>query len=158
MYRKIILAAAVTILTAAQAFAAALPEVSGWINGALRETDLNAVSGNHGVWLEREYRTARGMKFLAVLMEGAGPKLWKPATQVNDGGVAPGGESAEKITVAGLDAILESRPILGRSLTVKISNDSVLTLESQSAGKEDLIGAAEILAEKIKSAESESQN
>ena len=73
--RKFLLAAAIAALAAAQAFAAALPEVDGWTCGPLRETQLDAVSGHQGQWLEREYRTANGVKFLAVWMEGAGPKL-----------------------------------------------------------------------------------
>ena len=145
--RKILLAAAIAALAASKAFAAALPEVEGWTCGPLRETQLDAVSGYQGQWLEREYRTANGAKFLAVWMEGAGPKLWKPVTEVGEGGETSGGESAEKISVAGRDAMLESRPVLGLSLVVKLGKDGVLTLESQSADRDELTRAAETLVE-----------
>lgn len=138
------LAAVIAAFAAQQAFAATLPDVDGWICGEPRETKLETVSGSHGVWLEREYRTERGEKFLAILMEGAGPKLWKPVEPA-DGGEAPESESAEKISIAGHDAVIESRSVLGLSLVVKLGIDSVLTLESQYADKEELARAAEIL-------------
>lgn len=144
-FRKFLLAAAVAALAASQAFAATLPEIDGWTCGPLRETQLDAVSGHHGQWLEREYRTATGAKFLAVWMEGAGPSLWKPVTEVGESGETSGGESAEKISVAGRDAMLESRPVLGLSLVVKLVKDGVLTLESQSADRDELARAAETL-------------
>ena len=148
-FRKFLLAAAIAALAASQAFAAALPEVEGWTCGRRRETQLDAVSGHQGQWLEREYRTANGVKFLAVWMEGAGPKLWKPVTEVGEGGETSGGESAEKISVAGRDAMLESRPVLGLSLVVKLGKDGVLTLESQSADRDELTRAAETLVEQM---------
>ncbi len=144
-FRKFLLAAAVAALAASQAFAATLPEIDGWTCGPLRETQLDAVSGHHGQWLEREYRTANGAKFLAVWMEGAGPSLWQPVTEVGESGETSGGESAEKISVAGRDAMLESRPVLGLSLVVKLVKDGVLTLESQSADRDELVRAAETL-------------
>lgn len=138
------LAALIAASAASHACAATLPEIDGWTCGETRETKLDTVSGNHGTWLEREYRTERGEKFLAVWMEGAGPKLWKQATPA-EGGEAPESESAEKISVAGRDAVIESRPVLGLSLVVKLDGDGVLTLESQYADKEELARAAEIL-------------
>lgn len=156
MYKNLTAAAAAVLLAASAAFAAGLPEIEGWTNGTLRETKLETVSSSHGTWQEREYRTARGAKFLAVLMEGAGPKLWKPVSRINEGG-APDGSSAEQLTVAGLDAVLESRPVLGLSLVVKTGKDAVLTLESQSAGKEELTEAAEKLIETMKASGTETQ-
>lgn len=147
--RKFLLAAAIAALVASQAFAATLPEVDGWTCGPLRETQLDAVSGHQGQWLEREYRTANGAKFLAVWIEGSGPKLWKPVTEVGESGETSGGESAEKISVAGRDAMLESRPVLGLSLIVKLGKDGVLTLESQSADRDELTRAAETLIEQM---------
>ena len=154
-FRKFLLAAAIAALAASQAFAAALPEVEGWTCGPLRETQLDTVSGHQGQWLEREYRTANGAKFLAVWMEGAGPKLWKPVTEVGEGGETSGGESAEKISVAGRDALLESRPVLGLSLVVKLGKDGVLTLESQSSGKDELTRAAETLIKHMEAEKAE---
>lgn len=153
MYRKTLIVAAAVLFTACRAFAASLPEIDGWTCGPLRETQLDAVSGHQGQWLEREYRTANGAKFLAIWMEGAGPKLWKPVTEIGKGGETSGGESAEKISVAGRDAMLESRPVLGLSLVVKLGSDGVLTLESQSAGKDELARAAEALIEQMEAEE-----
>ena len=147
--RQFLLAAAIAALAASQAFAAALPEVEGWACGPLRETQLDAVSGHQGTVERCVYRTANGVKFLAVWMEGAGPKLWKPVTEVGEGGETSGGESAEKISVAGRGAMLESRPVLGLSLVVKLGKDGVLTLESQSADRDELTRAAETLIEQM---------
>ena len=92
---------------------------------------------------------------LAVWMEGAGPKLWKPVTEVGEGGETSGGESAEKISVAGRGAMLESRPILGLSLIVKLGKDGVLTLESQSADRDELTRAAETLIGQMEAGKAE---
>lgn len=145
------LASAIAAFAASSAFAATLPEIDGWICGKMRETKLDTVSGNHGMWLEREYRTERGDKFLAIWMEGAGPKLWKQAAPTEDN-YEPRRESAEKISVAGRDAVVESRPVLGLSLVVKLDDDGVLTLESQYADKEELARAAEILITRMEEA------
>ncbi len=150
MYRKIIPAAAVLLLTAFQARAATLPEINGWTNGELRETKLETISGNHGDWQEREYRTSGGAKFLAVWMEGAGPKLWRRTAET---GEARGEESAKTVAVAGRDATLESRPVLGLSLVVKVGTDGVLTLESQSVNEDELTEAAEILISALENRE-----
>lgn len=50
--------------------AATLPDVPGWQNGEMRTTELKTVSGNRGIWIERDYRTAEGTFFHAVWMEG----------------------------------------------------------------------------------------
>ena len=45
--------------------------------------------------------------------------------------------------------MLESRPVLGLSLVVKLGKDGVLTLESQSADRDELTRAAETLIEQM---------
>lgn len=138
------------MLSASTAECASLPDVAGWSSGELRETKLEAISGSKGMWHERTYRTNDGTKIKAVLMEGSGAKLWKQNLKIEDKGEISGGESAAKLKIADCDAIIEYRPVLGRSLIVKISNDAVLTLESESAGERELASAAETLIESIR--------
>ncbi len=149
--RKIIAAAAAAALLSAGApAAAALPDIEGWRNGEIRETKLEAISGSKGTWTERDYRTSGGARLHAVLMRGAGPKGWE-ITQTNaEDGEVSGGESAENLTIAGRPALLEFRPILGRSITVKLDAENVLTLESKNAEKEEIIAAAEIIVKKMR--------
>ena len=44
----------------------ALPEINGWMNGGLRKTEFDTVSGKRGFWLERSYRNTVGVPFGAV--------------------------------------------------------------------------------------------
>ena len=83
-------------------------------------------------------------------MEGAGAKGWEANEISSDNGEIWGGETSEKVTVAGHIAMLEYRPVVGYSLIVKIGKDGVLTLESQVATKEALTEAAGILIKNMK--------
>lgn len=125
-----------------------LPEISGWDNGELRVTELDAMSGHKGRWLERSYRTASGVPFRAILMEGSGAKGWELNERQYAGGEVSGGETIEAIMVREHMAVVEYRPIIGYNLIVKIG-DAVLNLESQTADKRDLADAADILIKNI---------
>ena len=127
-----------------------LPEIAGWENGRLRTTELAALSGFKGTWLERTYRTNSGTPLRAIWIEGAGAKDWSINEASSDDGEIWGGETAEKAAVAGHKAILEYRPVVGYSLIVKIGKEGVLTLESQVATQKHLLEAAEILVSNMK--------
>ena len=127
-----------------------LPEIAGWENGRLRTTELAALSGVKGTWLERTYRTNSGTPLHAIWIEGAGAKDWSVNEASSDDGEIWGGETAEKAAVAGHKAILEYRPVVGYSLIVKIGKEGVLTLESQVATQKHLLEAAEILVSNMK--------
>ena len=127
-----------------------LPEIAGWENGRLRTTELAALSGFKGTWLERTYRTNSGTPLRAIWIEGAGAKDWNVNEASSDDGEIWGGETAEKAAVAGHKAILEYRPVVGYSLIVKIGKEGVLTLESQVATQKHLLEAAEILVSNMK--------
>ena len=107
-------------------------------------------AGYKGMWLERTYRTSGGTPFRAIWVEGAGAKGWEANEMSSDDGEIWGGETSEKVTVAGHNAMLEYRPVVGYSLIVKIGKDGVLTLESQVATKDALTEAAGILIKNMK--------
>lgn len=129
-----------------------LPEISGWQNGESKAVGLDTVSGNHGFWVERVYRTAEGGAFKATRMGGKGPAfLYPPASGLSrDDGPVGAGATYETFEVSGYPAILESHPTLGLSLTLRMP-DGVLTLESDAygMGKKEMQEAAETLAAQI---------
>ncbi|WP_302795189.1 hypothetical protein, partial [Cloacibacillus evryensis] len=113
-------------------------------------TELGALSGFKGTWLERTYRTGGGAPLRAIWVDGAGAKDWDVNEISGNNGEIWGGETSEKVTVAGHKAMLEYRPVVGYSLIVKVGKDGVLTLESQVATKEALTEAAETLIKNMK--------
>ena len=131
--------------------ASPLPDIEGWTCGDIRRTDLNTVSGNRGQWIERDYRTSAGVGFHAVWIEGSAVKRWAPGkkeTVSNDGAIGSG--AVYKTTnAAGIDAVFESHPITGTSLSLKIGG-GVLTLESKIAEEKELIDAASAIIDKVK--------
>ena len=129
----------------------ALPEITGWINGELRKTEFDTVSGKRGFWLEREYRNNAGAPFHAVWMEGSGDKGWTPAEKEisADDGPLGAGASYRTLSVKGEKAILEHHPVTGYSLSVKVGKKGTLTLESIIANEEEIIVAAGVLIGRI---------
>lgn len=125
----------------------ALPEIEGWINGELRKTELDTVSGKRGFWLERDYRNTVGVPFHAVWMEGSGDKGWTPAEKEisADDGPLGTGASYKTLSIKGEKAILEHHPVTGYSLSVKVGKKGTLTIESIIASEEEMITAAEVL-------------
>ena len=148
--KTMILTAAAAMLFAEAACAASLPEIDYWQNGIPRVTKLEALSGNKGTWSERDYRTASGTPLHAVLIQGSGAKGWQPRTVDAQKGEISGGETAENLTVAGRPALLEYRPVVGRSITVLVDAENVLTLESAHAEKEEITEAAETIVNNMK--------
>ncbi len=129
----------------------ALPEIPRWINGELRKTEFDTVSGKRGFWLERDYRNNAGVPFHAVWMEGSGDKGWTPPekeTSADDGPLGTGA-SYKTLSVKGEKAILEHHPVTGYSLSVKAGKKGTLTLESIIATEEEITAAAEVLVGRI---------
>lgn len=129
----------------------ALPEITGWINGELRKTEFDTVSGKRGFWLERDYRNNAGVPFHAVWMEGSGDKGWTPpGNEISaDDGPLGTGASYKTLSVKGEKAIIEHHPVTGYSLSVKVGKKGTLTLESLIATEEEMTAAAEVLAGRI---------
>lgn len=129
----------------------ALPEIPGWINGELRKTEFDTVSGKRGFWLERDYRNNAGVPFHAVWMEGSGDKGWTPPEKEisADDGPLGTGASYRTLSVKGEKAILEHHPVTGYSLSVKVGKKGTLTLESIISDGKEITAAAEILVGRI---------
>lgn len=138
------LTGAALLIFSCAAFAAdsgRLPEIKDWENGQLRTTELGAISGNKGTWLERTYKTKAGTPFRAVWVDGAAAKGWEPNEMNSQGGEIWGGETFKNVTVGDKKAVLEYRPVVGYSLVIGFK-DGVLTLESQVASEKNLLAAA----------------
>ena len=129
----------------------ALPEIPGWINGELRKTEFDTVSGKRGFWLERDYRNNAGVPLHAVWMEGSGDKGWTPpGNEISaDDGPLGTGASYKTLSVKGEKAIIEHHPVTGYSLSVKVGKKGTLTLESLIAAEEEMSAAAEVLVGRI---------
>lgn len=155
--RKILLMCVAFIISAAAASASPaatagrLPDIDGWINGVVRVTKLETVSGNRGTWLERDYRTAAGVPLHAVWIDGAGEKGWDVSDKEisADDGPLGTGATYKTISAAGERAILEHHPVTGYSLTARIDKLGVLTLESKAADEGEIISAADVLIGRI---------
>lgn len=134
------------------AAAAGLPEVSGWQSSALRITPFDTISGNRGSWQERSYITDSGTRVLAVWTEGAGEKGWAPSSEniSADDGLMGSGSVCKTTIIDGERAFLESHPVTGLSISVKISGKGTLTLESANASEKELLIAATELTLLIK--------
>ena len=84
-------------------------------------------------------------------MEGSGPgPLRVPETVGSYDGVIEGQAEYQVLEVAGRRAVLERYPYLPLALSVAVSPDTVLTLESRTADEKDLAGLAEKIIEKLK--------
>ncbi len=129
----------------------ALPEIGGWINGELRKTVFDTVSGSRGYWLERDYRSSDGIPFHAVWMEGSGDKGWSPAEKPlsSDDGSLGSGATYRTFPILGQRSALEHHPVTGYSLSVKAEKKGTLTLESLIATEDEIISAAERLLAEI---------
>ena len=155
MWKKVFIAvvAIIMVITFTMVYAygetTKLPDIKNWQNGELRTTSFDALSGNKGKWLERNYRTNNGTTFKAIWMEGEGPKGWKAVEPASSKDIW-GGVEAEKLTIGGEEAILEHRPVVGYSLVISIGKEGVLTMESANADKRDLLDAAETLVKNMK--------
>lgn len=129
-----------------------LPEVMGWHNGELRVIELKTISGIRGHWVERIYRTADGMPFKAVWIDGAGEKGWTPASGDADDGRLGIGASYRTLEISGSPALLESHPVTGLALAIKMEGKGTLTLEADKyADEAKLTEAARELVSLIES-------
>ncbi|MDR1482666.1 MAG: hypothetical protein LBI74_08585 [Synergistaceae bacterium] len=130
-----------------------LPEIDGWECGELRSTDFNAVSGNQGIWLERDYRSPSRVPIKAVLMAGKGPGelgALQPGIDASTALYGDGGTFRTLVT-EGFPSILENRPILGLSLSVNLGG-ATATFESSAfaLAEDDFIEAASVIIRSIK--------
>ncbi len=146
---KLFLLSVISILLSSCVSAApciTLPEVKGWYNGKMRVTELKTVSGNKGTWLERTYRTEKGVSIRAIWIDGSGDRGWAPesVTYADDGKWGTGAHY-KTLQVAGNIALLDEHPVTGLSLAVKIKSKGTLTLESKSAEEGELCSAAEMI-------------
>jgi hypothetical protein len=130
-----------------------LPEISGWRCGELRSVQLDSVSGNHGYWQERDYRTPDGISIKATLTYGTGPKFYnQPPNGVVFNGDFPGsGSSYEIISIAGQRALVEKDPLLGYAVAVNaFEKKFTLTVEcGRFENRDDVISLAEELTASI---------
>ena len=150
-YRAIMLTMTLFLFQTAAAAQTMLPDIQGWSAGEVRETKLETVSGYKGTWIERDYRTASGVPFHTVWIDGSGPKGWttgKRNITANDGAIGSGAQY-KTLSAAGYEAILETHPITGLALSVRMK-EGVLTLESALASEEEAIAAAETIINSIK--------
>ncbi len=152
---------------AAKAAPETLGEIPSWRAGELRTTPLvveptarknptDEASARKGTWLEREYRNPQtGERFRAIYIGGPGTKRLRLSPQntapTSDGPYGSGATYAPvEIGDEKFPASLETHPLLGVSLAIRLADDKTLTLESQSMTADRLIAVAEIFCEKMR--------
>jgi hypothetical protein len=127
----------------------ALPEMPGWQCGELKSVQFDAVSGNHGYWQKRDYRTPDGVSMTSTLTFGSGPKFYnQPPDGVFSDGEFPGsGASYEIISIAGRRALVEKDPLTGYSVAVNaFDRKFTLTIEfGRFESRDEVISCAEAL-------------
>ncbi|MCR4818762.1 MAG: hypothetical protein K5841_07390 [Fretibacterium sp.] len=140
----------------ASAFPAlALPETAGkWRSTEEYVLDfvLTAKSGDVGRWTQRIYTQADRPGSVEVnLMEGSGPgPLRVPEKAESYDGVIKSRAEYQVLEIADCRAVLERYPYLPLALSVAVSPDAVLTLESPVADEKELAGLAEKIIENLK--------
>ena len=135
--------------------AMALPETAGEWRSAeeyVQPFVLTANSEDVGRWTQRIYTRTEQPGFIEVnLMEGSGPgPLRVPEAVGSYNGVIEGQSEYQVLEVAGRRAVLERYPYLPLALSVSVSRDAVLTLESRSSDEKELAGLAEKIIENLK--------
>jgi hypothetical protein len=130
-----------------------LPELPGWRCGELRSVQFDAVSGNHGYWQERDYRTPDGTSMTSTLTFGTGPKFYnQPPNGVISDGEFPGeGASYEIISISGFRALIEKDPLIGYSVAVNaFERKFTLTVEfDRFTNRDTAISCAETLTRAV---------
>ena len=151
--RSAVLMCLIFIMAAASAGAEnvpALPDINGWQCGEIRNTELEAVSGNQGYWQERDYRTDGGVPFKATLLWGSGPKFYN---QPSAGTIAGAGQATyEIVQIGGFKSTIERDPVLGYSVAVNaFERKFSLTVEcGPHIDRGELLRSVEALLEGIK--------
>lgn len=144
------IAVCASILSAVPALA--LPETAGEWRSAdeyVQPFVLTANSEDVGRWTQRIYTRAEQPGSIEVnLMEGSGPgPLRVPEAVGSYDGVIKSQAEYQVLEVAGRRAVLERYPYLPLALSVAVSQDMVLTLESRAADEKELVELAEKLIE-----------
>lgn len=123
-----------------------LPVVAGWQMQDVLSAELSTVSGNHGYWQEKVYRTENGIAVKAILLTGKGPGTLRNLSDNthNNNDVSETGNIYEHCVTSYGPAIFESHPVLGQTLTL-VFNGNILSVETQgySVDQPALIGIAE---------------
>lgn len=143
-----------------------LPEIKDWTNETLRITKFDTVSGNRGIWLERDYKSADGKTYHAVRIDGDGVKSWNINENIISADDGPIGnratyktvkiyakshtaESNSKTDTTLYHGAVSQHPLTGLSLVVKLNKTSAITLESKNANVEEIIKAMRTLIESL---------
>ena len=113
---------------------------------------LTANSEDVGRWTQRVYTRAERPDSVEVnLMEGSGPgPLRVPEAVGSNKGVIEGQSEYQVLEAAGHRAVLERYPYMPLALSVAVSPDMALTLESRTADEKDLTELAERIIENLK--------
>ncbi|MGI6443170.1 MAG: hypothetical protein GXZ13_01050 [Synergistaceae bacterium] len=144
-----------------------LPKIEGWKNEDLRISKLEAVSGNKGIWLEREYKNPDGKIFYATRIDGNGVKSWDINEEItavtSDGPIGSGAtykivklyvkqfpNNTHKTNYTVYTAAVNYHPLTGISIVTKLNLKSTLTLETKNATEAELIKAASTIIENMK--------
>ena len=141
---------ALLILMCSPVFAAELPETLGeWhsVSKHIQPLTTTYNGESHGTVTYMTYtRESPSVTLDVILTEGTGTgSLYVPEKVNTDRGMMPSDSGFEVLKVGGHEAILESHAFMPLALTVKAGDNVTLTLESPSAGRDELVRTAEVI-------------
>ena len=147
MLKKIIFAF-IFMCFSSSAFSFELPnEIQNWHSVSEFVTPLIASEKDFGRVIYKNYESEKPKGFLQIIMtEGKGTgNLYVPSSVKNSKGVMPLNSGYEILNVSGKKSILETHENLPLALAINYSEDIILTIETYSLNREEILKFAEKL-------------
>jgi hypothetical protein len=133
-----------------------LPDIPGWTAPPATILPIDPASKDKGAWIRRRYEATSPVRHIDVhLLTGSGPNSAKAGTDSVD---ATGtqysrsdfpvgfGATYDRTRILELEAVVEDYPYVGVALSLRVSGNETLVLESAGVTSADLIRfAGEIL-------------
>lgn len=157
MRYRALLTGALVALCATGTAASPLPDaLEEWRLASEDVTPLKTASEDLGRWTRRVYVRQAPKGYLEVnLMEGTGPGPLRAdknaGAEADSSAVQSADTDCTVLEAAGRKAVLERHPLLPLSLTVAVSPDATLTLESHSTNADELTHLATIAISELES-------
>ncbi|MDD3707959.1 MAG: hypothetical protein PHR17_06765 [Aminobacterium sp.] len=143
LFHKIVFFSLMLLLFSAKVSSAAidtLPDLEGWTGEDLFSQQLEAPSGNYGIWRKRRYIAPGGRNFSLTVLSGSGSgDLYIPEKEVNTDDRPMGfGATYRTLSLGKYRALLESYPQVGKALSIRLPEHTTLSVESKSLEEEEL--------------------
>lgn len=118
-----------------------LPLISGWEVTNEQIKELKTEKMHLGWYIEQDINSQVHQQVKVILLTGSGPgSLYIPEGNIsNDDRPIGFGATYSTLEIMGLKGVLENYPYVGMALSIRISPQSTLTLESRTLSRKKLI-------------------